>query len=227
MSYKPHGQRDILWMSEYSCFESEKPIRGGIPICWPWFGSHPFDRSMPSHGFARLMDWELKKSEVLMNGATRLRLSISDNSYTTRYFPFPFNLELIVTVSEYLDLELVSENTGDKEFLISEALHSYFGLSSIRDVSVEGLDGFEYIDTVNGGNLRKKQNGPIRFDSEVDRIYLDVLPDCIVRDPGWGRKIHVAKSGSRNTVVWNPWIAKSARMSDFGDNEYEIDSVHF
>lgn len=221
ISFIPHAGRDVLWMSKHSYHEDQKPLRGGIPICWPWFGAHPMEQGLPSHGFVRLFDWDLKESSVLGNGAVRLRLEISDSEKCRKSWKNPFSLEIIVTVSDKLEVELIANNTGTETFSCTAALHSYFNISSITDISVEGLDGCEYIDTVGGLNLRKSQEGNIRFDSELDRIYINTVSDCLIRDPGFKRIIRISKSGSRTTVVWNPWIAKSARMPDFGNDEYK------
>jgi len=221
MSFIPHGNRDVLWISKHSYYEDAKPIRGGIPVCWPWFGAHPKEQTLPSHGFVRLFDWEVEGTFILDNGATQVRLGISGGEKYEKFWNYPFSLGIIVTVSEKLEVELIATNAGTRTFSCTAALHSYFNIKSISDVFVEGLDGCEYISTVGGLNKQGIQKGNIHFNSEFDNIYLNTTSDCLIHDPGFKRKIRVSKSGSRTTVVWNPWIAKSAKMPDFGDDEYK------
>jgi len=220
MSYIPHGESDLLWMSKRSNFAADKPIRGGIPVCWPWFGAHPTDPAMPAHGFARLRDWEFKSGSRLANGGTRISLALPARREIAALWPHRFSLELVVTVADRLEVELVAGNPGDSPFTFTAALHSYFAVGDIAAVAVAGLDGVEYLDTVGGRNAREIQRGPIAFAAETDRIYLDTVAPCLIHDASRGRTIRVEKSGSRTTVVWNPWIAKAARMPDFGDTEY-------
>jgi glucose-6-phosphate 1-epimerase len=220
MSHIPHGKPDLLWMSKHSYFEAGKPIRGGIPVCWPWFGAHPENPELPAHGFVRLQEWDVKATTILADGATRISLILPDRPEYRKFWPHPFSLEIVVTVADRLEVELVAGNTGEEPFTCTAALHSYFNAGDIAAVTVTGLDGVEYIDTVEGKNLRQVQSGSIDFKAETDRIYLDTTSPCLIHDAQLGRTLHVAKDGSRTTVVWNPWIAKSARMPDFGNEEY-------
>lgn len=220
MSFAPAGHKDVLWMSRESVFEIGEPIRGGIPVCWPWFGGHPSDPDKPSHGFARRLPWEVSATESLGGERTRLTLRLRDTDKTRAMWAHAFELQLVLTVGAKLSVELVATNRSSTPFTVTGALHSYFSVSHIADVSVSGLEGTAYIDTVGGANARKVQEGAITFAAETDGVYLDTCAACVIRDPGWGRRIHVAKEGSRSTVVWNPWVAKAERMPDFGDDEY-------
>jgi glucose-6-phosphate 1-epimerase len=217
MSYIPEGQRDVLWMSGESYFAAGKPIRGGIPVCWPWFGGHPSDPDMPSHGFARLSDWEaIAAGED--NGATFIELALTPGLIPEKFRNGDFLVKLRVELSDKLSAALIIENTDDKELAFSAALHSYFNISDISAISISGLDGRAFIDTLD--DTRHVQEGDIRFAAETDLVYPDTEDTCIIDDPGFERKIKVAKNGSRSAVVWNPWKAKSVRMPDFGDEEY-------
>ncbi len=220
MSFVPRGGRDLLWLSSKSWFEKEKPIRGGIPVCWPWFGPHSSLKDAPSHGFARISEWNLKSAECLPDGSYALVFSLSPNDFSEKFWNFQFSLELKALISSKLRVELNCRNIGDKSFEFSAALHSYFSVSDISKVQIGGLDGVSYTETAGGASDDLIQNGAISFSAETDRVYRDSEADCVIRDPGFKRAIRVAKSGSRSTVVWNPWIAKSARMPDFGDDEY-------
>lgn len=217
MSFVPKGQEAVLWMSEKSYFESEKPIRGGIPVCWPWFGGHPCDSAMPSHGFARLFIWEPIASGI-ENGATFLELALTPGLIADRFKTNDFLVKLRVEVSSKLSAALIIDNTGSENLSYSAALHSYFNISDISKIKISGLDGKTFIDTLD--DTRHVQKGDITFAAETDLVYLDTEDTCIIDDPGFKRKIKVSKTGSRSTVVWNPWDAKAQRMPDFGNDEY-------
>jgi len=219
-SFLSEGGKDILWMSKNSDFEENRPIRGGIPICWPWFGAHPMDRDKPSHGFARLANWQIVKSEILDDGSTSVTLEFISNIQTLRIWPYKFKLQNIITIGKQLEVELITENLDSVPIEISAALHSYFNISQIKNISISGFENGHYIDSIDE-NKEKNQDGLIKFDSEVDRIYINTECTCTIFDSGFDRKIIVEKNGSRSTVVWNPWIDKAKRMVDFGDHEYE------
>jgi glucose-6-phosphate 1-epimerase len=208
-----------LWASRHSYFTPGKAIRGGIPVCWPWFASHPADPGKPAHGFARTSQWSVLDSELTSEGAIRLRLGLTDATATRALWPHPFQLELRVTVGAALQVELLIRNPGDTTFTCTDALHSYFSVSDNTNVTITGLESTAYLDKV-AGNQRREQSGPITISGETDRVYLDTSADCLIIDPGWQRQIRVAKQGSRTTVVWNPWAEKARQMADFGAEEY-------
>lgn len=193
-----------------------KPMRGGMPICWPWFGPHPRDAAMPSHGFARNLVWQAGDVETLADGATRVSLTLRDDDRTRRWWPAPFRLDYRVTVGPTLRAELVTTNTGTEPLVLTEAVHTYFLVGDIGAVEVLGLDGTGYVDSAAGGE-RRTQSGPVRFDGEVDRVFLGTDSDCVIVDAQLRRRITVRKSGGRSTIVWNPWAAKAARLADLGD----------
>ncbi len=205
LSYKPAGERELLWLSQESWHEAGKPIRGGIPICWPWFGP----AQEPPHGVARLNEWTLRETA---SEPGKTVLGFEAFSFENRI------AELTITVADTLSMELTTTNLGAEDFRLTEAFHSYFAISDIANIRITGLDKAEYLDTLTG--LRHIQDEDIRFNAETDRIYDSSAAECLVDDPAYTRKIRIAKEGSLSTVVWNPWIAKSRRMPDFGDEEY-------
>jgi len=217
LTYQPRGQEPVLWLSRHSRFEPGVPIRGGVPVCWPWFSSHPTDKSKPFHGFARTMTWSVRGTETTNDGAARLLLGIVDDEQSRALWPHGFDAEIDVTVGRELAVRLVSRNPGDEPWTISCALHPYFTISAIQDIWITGLEGTHYLER---SPEPQRQDGPIRFASEVDRVYLDTTADCIIHDPGLDRRIRIAKEGSRTTVVWNPWIERAATLDDYGDDEY-------
>lgn len=215
--WQPRSQSEpVTFLSAAAQYTEGKPIRAGIPICWPWFGPHATDKSLPQHGFARNVLWEARTPVRLENGATQLLLLLSDSTKTRALWPHQFSLEYRVTVGDVLDIELTTTNTNGEAFLLSEALHAYLQVGDIGAVRVLGLDGTEYIDKTDG-EQRKRQEGALTFGAETDRIYVDTEARCTIVDRLLERRIHISKRGSRSTVVWNPWDKKAAGLADLGD----------
>jgi glucose-6-phosphate 1-epimerase len=215
MTFQPTGEQPVIWLSPAAKLVAGKSIRGGVPICWPWFGAHASESSFPGHGFARTVPWQVAASQQLPDGSTRITFELPQSSIPAAQWPHPCRARLTVTVGKALTVELITENTGADAFVIGEALHTYFCISDVDHMRISGMDGCTYLDKV-GAAATRVQQGDIRIASEVDRIYLDTAADCLIEDAGLGRRIRIAKSGSRSNVVWNPWIEKSAKMGDFG-----------
>lgn len=219
LAYQPRGQRPVLWLSPNSQFAVGSAIRGGIPVCWPWFAGHPTDDDKPSHGFVRTRLWQVGATAAGEDGATRLELVIESNSETRSLWPHDFVLSLVITVGADLAVTLTVHNRGNDAFTYTGALHSYFAVSAIEGIRVEGLAGKGYLDK-RDDRARKQQQGPITFSAPTDRIYLDTTDTCTIHDPDWSRSIRVAKRGSATTVVWNPWRAWSRATTDMGEGTY-------
>jgi glucose-6-phosphate 1-epimerase len=215
---KSAGQ-SVIWLSQAAKLAPGKSIRGGVPICWPWFGPHPVEPGFPGHGFARTVPWSVVETQKLVNGATRLVFRIVHSDSTRAQWPHPTELEIHMVVGPTLDIDLVTRNTGQAAIRIGDALHTYFEVGDVREVKVHGLDGCTYIDKVDA-DKRKRQIGPVTIAGEVDRIYLDSTADCVIEDPRLRRRIRIAKKGSASTVVWNPWTEKAAKMGDLGEEGY-------
>jgi glucose-6-phosphate 1-epimerase len=217
--FQPRGQEPVLWMSAQSAFAADKPLRGGVPICFPWFGPRTDDASAPAHGFARLREWQLSASEQSEAGEVTLRFALAADDATLALWPHRFACEYSVAVGTTLEMSLRVTNMDDHSWTFEEALHTYFVAGDVREVSVSGLANTRYIDKTD--DLKEKQHsGDITFTGETDRAYLDTTADCILTDPRLSRRIRVSKQGSQMTVVWSPWIKKSAAMPDFGDDEW-------
>jgi glucose-6-phosphate 1-epimerase len=218
LSFIPTGQRDILWCSSKSWYEPGKPIRGGIPVCWPWFGGCNWNSELPSHGFARISAWEVVETGELENDGAFITLQLVDSPETRAMWDYAFKARIRVEVAEKLTVSLIIDNTGDKEFCFSAALHNYFAISNITDITILGLEKTRFVDTLD--DQIKSQYHSIKIAKEFDNVYFDTDATCIIDDPGYDRKIRIAKRGSNSTVIWNPWDAKATRMPDYGDNEY-------
>jgi glucose-6-phosphate 1-epimerase len=214
--WQPGGEQSVLWLSEKSWFEPLKPIRGGVPVCWPWFGPKEGEPNAPAHGFARLAEWAVE-SVTREAGDVSVCLLLAGGANEKWG---GFELRHRVRVGRTLTMSLETRNVGREAFTIAEALHTYFRVSDVRNVSVAGLAGVEYIDKVDGAKRKRQGDEPIRFSGETDRVYLNTMGECVLDDAGANRRIVIAKRGSRSTVVWNPWAAKAARMPDFGDDEW-------
>jgi D-hexose-6-phosphate mutarotase len=216
MAWQPKSQAvPVVWLSRDAQLAAGKSIRGGVPVCWPWFGAHAAEPGFPAHGYARTTPWKVVESGTEPGGATRLTLRLIESKKTRTHWPHDARLELTVSVGETLRMELCTENTGAADFVISEALHTYFRIGDIGAVRVTGLAGCAYWDKV-GGSTLKKQDGIIRFADETDRVYINTAAECTIEDDILKRRIHVAKSGSLSTIVWTPWTAKADRMGDLG-----------
>lgn len=218
--FQPDGEEPVIWMSGCSRFETGAPIRGGVPVCFPWFGSHPNEPDLPSHGLVRQQPWNVRSVAELEDGAVRAELEINSTHETLEVWPHSFNLVLTVTVCEQLTLALQVRNPADTPFTYTEALHTYYAVSDIRTVELHGLDGTEYVDKLLETESTMNQCGPVRFTAETDRPYLDTTSDCLIEDIDLNRLIRIRKRGSNTTVVWNPWVSKARRMEDFCDDEW-------
>ena len=216
LAWRPDGVAPVLWLSGAAVFEAGKAVRGGIPVCWPWFGDRP---GQGMHGFVRTRRWELRDTAVDAQGQVRLRLGLQDDAATRILWNHAFDLELQVTVGTTLALQLTTRNTGLEAFTLTEALHTYFSVGDIRQTTVHGLDGTHYLDKVQG-YAPAQQSGPVHFTSETDRVYLNTTTDCVMDDAEQKRFITVAKTGSQATVVWNPWADREKAMPDMAAGGY-------
>jgi len=208
MSWKPVDEEEVLYLSPDAVFKEGKAIRGGIPVCWPWFNKHPADPEQPSHGLVRGRFWDLLDAAEDASGVT-LRFGIRVGIWSA---------EVTVKAGEELVVALVSKNVSEVPIVVSGALHTYLGVSEISQVRVVNLDGCGYLDTVGDPEMRK-QKGDVNFDREVDRIYESSSSILLVDDLS-GRTLLVEKSGSPSTVVWNPWVEKAAALGDMPDEGY-------
>ena len=217
--FQPKNTQPVIWMSKHAVFSHDKAIRGGVPICWPWFGPHTTDSGLPQHGFARSSEWSVIASESLPDGGTRLCLGL-DSDGTHPYWSQPFELVFVITVRETLQLSLTAMNIGSEPMELGAAFHTYFTVGDSSQIRISGLDGCEYLDKPDG-YAKKSQQGDITLAGEVDRVYLGTLDDCVIDDPVLKRKIIVCKEGSESTIVWNPWIDNAKAMADFNDEGYQ------
>jgi len=215
--FKKRDEAPLLFMSQCSRFEQGHPIRGGIPVIFPWFGQR---EGMGQHGFARVKTWELKEFAPAPDGSVSVRLRLPDYPEASS-FP-AFTADYIVTVNESLTLQLIISNQSREETLAYEdCLHTYFETGEVEGVSITGLQGVSYLDKVAGFTQKIQNDDPICIAAEVDRVYMNTTGPVEIQDAYLNRKIRIEKSGSQSTVVWNPWTAKAQQMPDFGNEEFE------
>lgn len=219
MTYQPNGENPVIWLSKYTKFASGKSIRGGVPICWPWFGPHTSDAKLPGHGYARTVMWEVLESKVQPDGSTLIGFGLLETDATRAQWPNSSSVKIEMNIGKTLHIELVTHNNGKQAFMLGEALHTYFHISDVAQMTIRGLEGCTYLDKVGESATRTQKDG-IVIESEVDRVYINTASDCVIEDRGLKRAIRIAKQGSRSTVVWNPWTEKADKMGDFGQEGY-------
>jgi glucose-6-phosphate 1-epimerase len=220
-SWQPaHAPHPVLWMSGRSFFLPDRPIRGGVPICFPWFGPHRSDPSAPAHGFARLADWILSDVQTSSDGTVTLDFMLTNDDVVSPQWPYPFRLTHRIRVGSTLTMTLEVQNVGAESFQFEEALHTYFTVRDVRHVTVAGLHDTDYLDKVASSARRPQHDELITFAGETDRVYLDTAATCVIHDHGLNRRISIAKMRSSSTIVWNPWVRKARAMADFGDEEW-------
>lgn len=220
LSWKPSKKDEVLWLSSSAKYSHGTPIRGGIPICWPWFSAHKSNTSFPSHGFARNVVWQVINTKLINANETeitfRLRTDTLDEKFK-QFWPQSTEVEYKLSVGKELKMQLKTFNKSDGPITISQALHTYFNIDNIDNTKLYGLDAKTYLDKTEAFNS-KVQNGPIRIKNEVDRIYLDTNDNVTIDNKK--RKIIIKKQGSLSTVIWNPWKDLAKKMGDLDDKGY-------
>jgi glucose-6-phosphate 1-epimerase len=217
-SFRTSEHAELLWVSEKAAYAAGKAIRGGVPICFPWFGAHPTRSELPAHGFARTSEFRFEGSEMRGDEVVA-ELSLESGPATLPLFPYSFRARLRVSVGRELSLAFEVENTGHQAFDYELALHTYLGMSDVRNVELVGLAGASYDDKVSGTRGVVEAAQSIHFSAETDRVY-DSTARVTVLDLARKRRVIVDKVSSKTTVVWNPWLDKARRMADFGDDEW-------
>jgi glucose-6-phosphate 1-epimerase len=213
--YQRVGEDPLLWLSEISEYKKGKAIRGGVPICWPSFGNN--NPQLPQHGFARVMMWRCDKVDEIDPYTTKVTFSLQDSQESRVLWDYIFQVKYVITIGKTLHLELQTTNLDTKPFTLSQAFHTYFQISSIEDVFIEGLEEKTYLDAL---TLKSElQDGSITFNGEVDRVYQGVDDEIILNDAK--HQVHIQNSGSKSVVVWNPWIKKCASMSAMQPEAYK------
>ncbi|MNZ49362.1 putative glucose-6-phosphate 1-epimerase [compost metagenome] len=229
LRYQRLGEPPLIWLSEQATGQRGQSVRGGVPVCWPWFGDLARNPAAllaqyrgdaaPFHGLVRNLPWECRES-VVDGDEVRLLFACPQPEDGLPGWPHAVDVELEIRLGTRLQLTLRSHNRGQRPVWLSQALHSYFAVSDIRQVAVRGLDGGRYIETLDGWH-ECRQDGALRFAGETDRIYLDTPPLLQIDDAPWQRRLCLRASGSRSAIVWNPWVDKARRLSQFAEDAWQ------
>lgn len=219
-SYRPMRTTEVLWMSPYSVFEKGKAIRGGIPVCFPWFGPHASDSAMPQHGFARTSMWEVTEVDTLEKGETYVSMQLKSSEETKAYWPHDFVAEMTFVIGDSVSVTLKVTNPSDEAVSYTSALHTYFNLSAIENIKIAGLANTHYENQLDG-NRYVQEEELLEISEATTRHYFDTEADCIIHDPYFKRDIRIAKDGSKCSTVWNPGAEACEQMSDMPNDGYE------
>ena len=218
--FRPMRTTDVLWMSPYSVFEKGKTIRGGIPVCFPWFGPHANNSALPQHGFARISMWEVTEVDTLEKGETYVSMQLKSSEETKAYWPHEFVAEMIFVIGDSLSVTLKVTNTSDAAISYTSALHTYFNLSAIENIKIAGLANTHYENQLDG-NRYVQEEELLEVSVATTRHYFDTEADCVINDPYFKRSIRIAKKGSKCSTVWNPGAEACEQMSDMPNDGYE------
>lgn len=208
--YQPAGHQPVLFMSEASRYQRNEPIRGGVPVCFPWFGNRKNDPNAVAHGTARISPWELVNIATAGDDV-RVRLAVTIDD---------LEVHLTASFGQSLIMAMEVENRGTVDATYEQALHTYFSVGNVKTISIHGLESYAYLDKLQHMARIEPASEPIQFAGEVDRVYLTDDTSTQIVDPTIGRTISIDPTGSRSTIVWNPWINKAAAMPDFGDDQW-------
>ncbi|MGB6689122.1 MAG: D-hexose-6-phosphate mutarotase [Terracidiphilus sp.] len=218
-AWRPAGAEEAIFLSEHSRWEDGRAIRGGIPICFPWFRAKADDAKAPAHGFVRTREWRLDSVTAQEDGSVIAIFSTESDESTRRWWTHEFRLVLRVTIGSALHLELTASNTGSAPLRFEEALHTYFRVAEVESVRIRGLDGVRYLDNTDG-NREKIQSGEVAIAAPTDNAYLNTHEAIELVDPILHRSLRTGKENSATTIVWNPWQQGAAALSDLGKDEW-------
>ncbi|BFM17506.1 D-hexose-6-phosphate mutarotase [Maricurvus nonylphenolicus] len=217
LEFTPHGSKPLLWLSPNANFIPGQAVRGGIPVCLPWFGVNQLDPEKPKHGFVRNRDWQLSRAETTAGGATQLTFLFTYAQLEPELFTFPFSVELVVTLSDAIGLQISTTNSGAAAMPFSWAFHSYHPVSNLSAVRIEGLESKRYLDNTRG-LAAAIQDGAISFQGEVDRVYENVASTQVIKSTP---AISVTGENCDSAIVWNPGADNAAAMADIGASHHK------
>lgn len=210
----PAGKPPLLWVSSADDYQPGNGIRGGIPVCWPWFGMNE-NPDFPQHGFARNKVWKLE-SVKMRNQIVDLVFSLPATEFERQYWPHNTEVKVLFSLGESLSVSIVNTNNDDTSISLTQALHSYFPIGDIHQLTASGFSQSKYIE-FGQGPIQQPQD-TVTFDRETDRVYTD-LASCQELHTPQGT-IVVSRENSQSAILWNPWIDKSVRLSRFNNDDY-------
>lgn len=214
-AWQPTGEQPVLFVSRKSDFEPGKPIRGGVPIAFPWFANRHDGKTGPSHGFARIQNWTLAFA-ALAGYDLHLTFTLSPTEMSRELGYDNFRLAYQLTIGRTLTMQLAVANDAPAPLLFEEALHTYYSVGDVHKVTVTGLEPTPFIDKTDNMREKPAAHAPLTFTGPTDRVYPDTEATCVLHDAASRRRITVAKTNSHTTVVFNPWKA----MADLGSDQW-------
>jgi glucose-6-phosphate 1-epimerase len=217
-AWQPKGQQPAIFLSRKSDFVPGRPIRGGVPIAFPWFAARHDGKTGPSHGFARIQDWTLAFA-ALAGDDLHMTFTLGPTEISRDLGYDRFRLAFQLKIGRTLTMELTVVNDATVPLVFEGALHTYYAVADIHEVTVTGLEGVTYLDK-NDNFQSKVQHGAIVITDPTDRVYLNTSSTCVLHDAGNKRRITVAKAGSNTTVVWNPWESGALKLPDLDPTEW-------
>lgn len=210
----PHGE--MLWTASRPEYAAHKPVRGGVPLVFPWFGDHAARTDLPAHGFARNLEWRVAAEHA----GPEVVLVAEHDATTLAMWPHAFRAQLSVALAAELTIAMTVENRGDAPFRFEQALHSYFAVGDVATASVHGLDGVPFVEQARGGEVGADRGTPVRFAGETDRIYQGTPDTLVLHAPTLRRTLRLRTQGARSAIVWNPWMTKTARLSQMAPDDW-------
>lgn len=230
LRYGQRGEQPLIWLSEQAAYRAGQPLRGGVPVCWPWFGDlgrnpesvraqHGAPDTAPFHGLVRSLPWQLREI-AQQDGAVTLSFTLAVDHEGLDAWPHQVEPTLRLRLDGRLSVTLESHNRSDHPVMLSQALHTYLAVGDIHQASLPALDGCRYVDSLDHWR-EHHQEGALRFTGETDRLYLHTPKRIELHDPAWGRRVCLESLGSRSAIVWNPWIDKARRLSQFADDAWQ------
>ena len=213
VSFQPQGQEDLIWMSQQAKFDGKTALRGGIPVCWPWFGRI----AAPAHGFARSSEWQLVEHRESEAGVI-VSLGLKPSEATLAVWPHQFDARLNVEIGDQLKVTLDVKNTDLQPWTFSGALHTYLNVGDIHNTTTTGM-GAEYIDSLQGGKICQGGSELVLTDT-IDRVYTQPEAQIFVADKKLDRTLTVENHGHNSAVLWNPWAEGATAMGDMQNDGY-------
>ncbi len=219
-NYQPHQQKPILFTSPKSNYQPHKAIRGGIPICFPWFAQNNQNKDLPMHGLARTATFTPLDITPHQDQSITATFQLKSSPATLKIWPHPFLLKYQITLADALQIEITATNTGSQPFHFEQALHTYFHISNLNDVQILGLENTHYIDKTDQFKQKQFPAKPLKIDGFTDAVCLDTPASCRILDPAFNRQINIEKNNSQSTIIWNPHQDHIKNMSDLNDHAW-------
>ncbi len=219
LHFQAKTQDPLIWISPTAIYKDQKSIRGGVPICWPWFGAASADlgEDLPAHGFARISKWSIGDISEQSTGVV-LTLILNASPDTKKRWPFDFKLTLKATLTDKLTLDLITENTGSVPFIYQGALHTYINVSDVSNIKITGLNEKSFNKLTDKVNIKV---GDLVIEQEIDSIYEKALATIVLNDPGFNRQINIDNTGNDAEIVWNPWLDGAQACADIPDDGFK------